>query len=67
MIETTKNPKKPNEWRVYLSGKKSGTIVRDDKSNTFRYVPTGAKWCAGEPYPTLAACVKSLETEQETS
>lgn len=61
MIEATKNPKKPNEWKVYLSGKKVGVIVRNDKEHNFRYWPGGVMRTAGKPFPTLQECVKSLE------
>ena len=68
MIETVKNPKKPHEWKVYLSGKKVGAIRRDPRAQVYRYMPNGgvAKH-AGSAFRTLGACVQSLETEKETS
>ena len=65
MIETVKNPKKPHEWKVYLSGKKVGVIRRDPLAQVYQYMPGGDKH-AGSAFTTLGACVQSLETEKET-
>ena len=63
MIETVKNPKKPGEWKVYLTGKNVGLIRRDPLDNMFQYMPGGVARNAGDKFTTLGACVKSLESE----
>ena len=66
MIETVKNPEKPHEWKVYLSGKKVGVIRRDPLAQVYQYMPGGDAKHAGSAFTTLGACVQSLETEKET-
>lgn len=44
--------------KVYLDGKRVGTIKRTDEGYT--YYPKGQK-TGGETFPTLSKCIKSLE------